>query len=285
MTPRLRADLALVLVTAVWGATFVMVKDALLDLAPFWFLTFRFGLAALLLAPLALYPSSIGSGSAVKAGIMVGSFLFLGYSLQTVGLQYTSASRAGFITGLTVVFVPIGQSLILRTRPKSATTAGVVMAVAGMALLSLGGNDLAAFAVGDLLVLGCALAFTGHILALGRFAPYMSLVRLTFIQVLAAGLLCLPLAVSLEPFSLGGLSVALPAVVFTAALATVGAYYVQARAQRFTSATHTALIFALEPVFAALFAYGFGGERLGGLEVIGCLLILLGILTTQLELD
>jgi drug/metabolite transporter (DMT)-like permease len=209
--------------------------------------------------------------------------LFLGYAQQTIGLQLTSAARAGFITGLAVVFVPLWQALSDRTWPGRATLAGVCLSVTGMALLSIGALDLGPLLMGDALVLGCALAFSGHILALGRFAPRVAPVQLTFVPVLTTAVLSLALASAYETFPSIGLAQALPAVIFTATFATVGAFYVQTRAQRFTSPTHTALIFALEPVFAALFATMLGGERLSVPELLGCALILTGMLTAQLE--
>jgi drug/metabolite transporter (DMT)-like permease len=273
---RLTADIALVIVTAVWGATFFMIKDALQTVPPFWFVTLRFGLAGALLAPFAMRGGSLRADGNV--GIAVGLLLFLGYALQTLGLQFTSASRAGFITGLAVVFVPCAEALVFRSRPTRGTLVGVGLSVAGMALLVFGARDPGQVALGDVLVLGCALAFSAHILAIGRAAQRANLLRLTFIQVLTVGALSLGLAAALERFPSTEVIAAVPAVGFTAVFATVGAYYVQARAQRFTSPTHTALIFALEPVFAAAFAFALAGERLTQLETTGCALIVLGMI-------
>jgi drug/metabolite transporter (DMT)-like permease len=278
---RLKADLALVAVTAVWGATFFMIKDALLSVTPFWFMVMRFSLAALLLAP--FLRGGPWQRADIWAGIIVGVLLFLGYALQTIGLQLTGAARAGFITGLAVLFVPLAQALSDRAWPGRATLAGVCASLTGLALLSLGALDAGLMLVGDALVLGCAVAFSGHILALGRFAPRVAPVQLTFVPLLTTAALSLALASNYETSPSIGFVDALPAVIFTATFATVGAFYVQTRAQRFTSPTHTALIFALEPVFAALFATMLGGERLSVPELLGCGLILAGMLAMQLE--
>ena len=272
---RLTADLALVVVTAVWGATFFMIKDALHAVPPFWFVALRFTLAGALLAPFAARGSLRADA---RAGVAVGLLLFLGYALQTLGLQFTSASRAGFITGLAVVFVPCAEALFFRSRPSRQTLSGVALSIVGMALLAFGASDPGQVALGDVLVLGCALAFSAHILAISRAAQRADPLRLTFIQVLTVGALSLALAGALERFPSAEMIAALPAIGFTAVFATVGAYYVQARAQRFTSPTHTALIFALEPVFAAAFAFALAGERLTQLETAGCALIVLGML-------
>jgi len=280
---RLTADLALVTVTAVWGATFFMIKDALVLVTPFWFMALRFSLAALLLGPFALARPGRFSISSARWGLEVGVVLFLGYALQTVGLQFTSASRSGFITGLAVVFVPLGAAVLYRHRPPAATLAGVSLSVLGMALLSFGAGESLSIASGDVLTLGCALAFTAQILAVGRYAPRVDPIQLTFTQVLVTAVLSLGMAAALEIFPARHIGAVAPAVGFTALFATVGAYYVQVRAQRFTTPTHTALIFALEPVFAAIFATTLGGERLAAHELAGCALILAGMLAAQLD--
>jgi drug/metabolite transporter (DMT)-like permease len=280
---RLTADLALIAVTAVWGATFFMIKDALLVVPPFWFVSLRFTMAALLLWPFLLRARDPQSRIQIRYGISVGLLLFLGYALQTGGLQFTSASRGGFITGLTVVFVPVAQALLHRALPSGPIMMGVGLSVLGMALLSFGALDIASLALGDLLVLGCALAFTAHILAIGHYASRVNPLGLTFVQIVTVAALSLVLALGVESSPGTGLVAALPAVFFTAAFATVAAFYVQARAQRFTSPTHTALIFALEPVFAVIFAYLLANERLTTQEALGCGLILAGMLTAQAD--
>src|SRR4051794_10724925 len=136
-----------------------MIKDALLVVPPFWFVSLRFITAALLLWPFTLRARDPLRRIQVRYGISVGVLLFLGYALQTVGLQFTSASRGGFITGLTVVFVPVAQALLHRALPSRPIMIGVGLSVVGMALLSFGASDMASFALGDLLVLGCAFAF------------------------------------------------------------------------------------------------------------------------------
>ena len=145
----------------------MLFRSALALVGPFWFLTLRFGLAALLLTPFARRPETAQAGS---AGFVIGLLLFLGYALQTLGLQHTSASRAGFLTGLTVVFVPVGVALLHQRRPSRPLGAGIMLAVGGTALLSGSSQAGASSLLGDLLVLGCALAFTSHILILGRVA-------------------------------------------------------------------------------------------------------------------
>lgn len=281
MSARLQADLALVLVAAIWGGTFVMVKDALREIGPLWFLSLRFAIA---LIGVSLMLASRWRALSVRgtiAGLVAGGFLYAGYALQTIGLGQTTASRAGFITGLSVVLVPVGAAALFRARPGAWSLLGVVLACGGLGLLSLNPEDLWTISWGDLLVLGCAFGFAGHILLLSRVAGRFDPVVLTFAQIGMATVLSASIAFAMEPVTSAGLFHALPAAAFTALFATVGAFYVQTRAQRFTTATHTALIFSLEPVFAALTAFLLGGERLGWREILGCALILAGMLAAQ----
>ena len=277
---RVWADLSLLLVTAVWGATFVMVKDAVASTGPLTFVALRFVLAAAVLAPVVAGSRIRPSGQLVVGGAAVGFLLFAGYALQTAGLQFTSASKAGFITGLSVVIVPLLLASVLGRPPARATTGGVALATTGLALLSLGAE--LSFAPGALLVLGCALAFALHILAVGHFAPTVPALGLTFGQIAAAAVYTTVGALIFERPTPGELWAVLPAAAFTGLFATIAAFYLQTQAQRFTTPTHTALIFSMEPVFAALFAFLLAGERLGARELTGCGLILGGMLVAQL---
>lgn len=280
VSARLRADLSLLLVSAIWGGTFVMVKDALQDVGPLTFLALRFSLAALLLATLVARRRRPASAALVRAGFLTGCLLFAGYALQTMGLQFTTAGKAGFITGLSVAIVPVLSALWLQRPPARLAALGIGLAVSGLALLSLG--DPEAVVVGDLLVLGCAVAFALHILVVERFAPRFHPLPFTAAQVVAAALLTTLGALATESPTPAQLLAALPAAAFTGLFATVAAFYIQTHAQRFTTAIHTALIFSAEPVFAVLFASLLAGEQLTPRAVAGCLLILAGMLLAQL---
>ncbi len=289
---QLRADLALLAVAGVWGATFVMVKDALAFAGPFAFIALRFSLATLLLTPATLMgggrPAGWSRGTLV-AGALVGVALFSGYAFQTVGLQFTTPARAAFITGLCVVLVPLLSSLVLRRPVPRCVWGGVALAAGGLALLSLGPDLLAggpllseATALGDLIVLACALAFAVHIVLVGHFAPRHGTLSLTLTQIAVAALLGVLFAGLLEQPSIPQLWLILPAAAFTGAFATVVAFTIQVRAQRFTTPTHTALIFSMEPVFGAVFAYLLIGEVLSPVGIGGCLMILAGMVAAQL---
>jgi drug/metabolite transporter (DMT)-like permease len=197
-----------------------------------------------------------------------------------VGLQYTTAAKSGFITGLSVVIVPFAALLVLRQRPGRGAMAGVLLATAGLALLTLRGDLTLAY--GDLITLGCAFAFALQIVFVGRFAPRSAAVNLTAAQLVTVAVASAACALIAERPTLHLPAEVWAAVAFLALAGTAFALIVQSVAQRFTSATHTALIFTAEPVFALLFAVLLAGERLGERELLGCALMLAGMLVAEL---
>lgn len=288
LSPRpkqLIADLFLLVATAIWGATFVMVKEAVASYPVFAFLSIRFALALLVLLPALVWRRKRAGrprwrGHEWRAGALVGLALFAGYGFQTFGLQFTTPAKAGFITGLSVVMVPLFSATILRQAPDRAAIAGVVMATLGLGLLTWQGE--LSVMVGDILVLACAVSFAMHIIALGAFAPRMDALNLLAVQIGIVMALSLSVSLLTEwPWP------ALPAEVlgaaaFTGVAATTVAFGIQTVAQRFTSPTHTALIFAMEPVWAGLFSFWLIGERLGPRSLAGAGLILAGMLAAEL---
>lgn len=288
-----RADLALLLVAAIWGTTFIMVKDAVARYPIFAFLAIRFTLATVALLPLLRWPQlarRLGCPPSdnpashplnpLTAGTLLGVLLFASYAFQTSGLQYTTPAKAAFITGLSVVIVPLLAALLWRRMPQPAALAGVMLATGGLALLSL--NADLSMSRGDLLVLGCAVCVALHILTTGIFAPRADPMRLTVIQLLTVAALSGLFALLWErPLAFPSAAVWFAAA-FTGLLASSLAFGVQTVAQRFTSATHTALIFVMEPVFAALSSYALGRETLTTRSWLGCGLILAGMLVAEL---
>lgn len=282
-TRQIQADLWLALVAMMWGATFVVVKNELAYIGPLAFIVLRFTVAFLAMSLIAWRPLARINRAQLAAGILIGIFLFGGYALQTIGLRYTSASKAAFITGLCVALAPLLARLLLGQTPSLLAVAGVVLATTGLALLSMVG-DLN-LALGDLLVLGCAASFALHIVAISHFAPKMDTTTLATVQIGVVPIAAAVAMTFLEPFpttiSPGTLGVAALMGIF----ATAFAFTIQTRAQAFTTPTHTALVLSLEPVFGALFAYLIGGERLGGREILGCALILAGMLVAEIKRD
>jgi drug/metabolite transporter (DMT)-like permease len=272
------AVLALVAVTAVWGVTFVQVKDAV-DVYPlFAFLALRFAIASLTLAgPAVRRLGSLGRRGAA-AGIFAGGLLGAGYALQTAGLQRTTVSSTGFITGMYVVLTPLILLVLFRVRVARAAWAGVAVATVGLALLS--GVHRGSVA-GDLLVLAGAAVYSLQIVLMERFAPRYDAVAFTCVEMLTAfaGLLGIAVVVDSVPAPHGW--TVWGALVVTGVFASALGYLVQTWAQRRTSATQTALVFTLEPVWTAFFGVTLAGDRLGATAWLGCVAIMAGILIAE----
>jgi drug/metabolite transporter (DMT)-like permease len=287
-----QADLGLVLAAFFFGTTFVVVQDAVARVEPLPFLTLRFLIATLVLGVVArTRPASPGE---LRDGVAAGAALTVGYGLQTVGLQYTSAATSAFLTYMLVVFVPVIALVVLRRRPHPATLVGIVLALAGLLLLTQGGNDDAAatgLGRGELLTLGCAVGFAAHLVIIGEIAGRHDPVRVTTVQLATVSATCLVASVgggavslvdghgvgSLQGFDAGVLA----AAGFTGLFATALAFLLMVWAQRVVSAAHAALIFLLEPVFAAALGW-LTGERLTAIAMAGGGLILIAVLVAEL---
>jgi drug/metabolite transporter (DMT)-like permease len=278
---QIRADLALVAVAFVWGVTFVVVQDALADISPHYFNAIRFSLACAFLAIFYWRRLRGISRSTLFTGMFIGLFLFAGYAFQTVGLQYTSASNSGFITSMSVVLVPIMTAIILRRVPTLYAIIGTCCATLGLALLSLS-QGLSQINFGDLLTFLCAIGFALHIIMVGKYAPQHDSALLTITQIGTVAVASLVFGVFTEAPPQTFTSSVWIALLTTAIFATALAFLIQNTVQKFTSPTHTAIIFTLEPVFAALTAFLFAGELLTRNQLIGCGLILAGMLIAEL---
>lgn len=275
----LLAELLLLAVAAVWGTTFVLVKNALADIGPFYFLALRFLAAFALLW--AMYWRRVRASwrRALRPALFIGLLLFAGYALQTVGLMYTTAANSGFITGLNVALVPLLAAALYRQRPDGGTVLGAGVATLGLALLSLSAEWRINY--GDVLTLGCAVAFALQIVGVGRYAPRQDAVVLAVLQVGVVGVVSAAAAVALEPAPLFSPPVWW-ALAVTTVFATALAFVVQNTMQCFTTAARTALIFASEPVFAGATAFVVLGEVLSGRQLLGCALILAGMVMSEL---
>jgi drug/metabolite transporter (DMT)-like permease len=269
--------LALLLVTAVWGLTFVQVKDAVAVYPLFLFLAVRFLIACGVLAPFSLPRLRALDRRALVGGMAIGCFLASGYAFQTVGLERTTVSSAGFITGLYVPLTPLCALVLFRLRPGRGAWVGAGIATAGLALLS--GVNVGSVS-GDVLLVLCALVFALEIVFMERYAPGADALAFTFVQMAVCLVSLGAIALVHDPLSVPHGWTVWSALVVTGVVASAIAFLIQTWAQRTTSATRTALIFALEPVFAGLFGY-LHGDRLGWLGWSGCALILLGIVVAE----
>ena len=282
-----KADLALALIALVWGATFVVVKGALTEISTFYFLGLRFTLGSLCMLPI-LVPvfrqeqrSTIWRG--LRGGFLTGIVLWLGYTLQTFGLQYTTAGKSGFITSLYIVLVPTISAGLYRRWPRVRELVGVAITAVGMMLLTLPSLDRHfQFNFGDLLTLGCAVSFAFHMLVLGYFSQRERFEAVALGQIACVALLSFA-GLPWDPPRAHWSGSLVFAIVLTGVFATALAFIVQTWAQQYTSATRAALFFTLEPVFALVTAVLIGGEKTTGSASVGCGLILLGILAVELK--
>ncbi len=283
---RWRADGALALVALVWGATFVVVKQAITQISTVYFLTLRFALASVCMAILFL-PAFRRMGArqfaaGLRSGAGAGCLLWLGYMLQTFGLKYTSAGNSGFLTGLYIVLVPLLSAAFYRRWPSSREAIGLLLAAGGMVLMTLPAAG-SAFLInrGDLLTLGCAVAYAFHLLILGNASKRHPFEAVALGQIACAALLS-AISLSFEPAAAKWSPGVVTSIIVTAVFATALAFALQTWGQKYTTATRTAVIFALEPVFALAVAVVFG-EPLRLFEVGGGALILAGILAVELK--
>jgi drug/metabolite transporter (DMT)-like permease len=272
------ALLVLLAVTAVWGVTFVQVKDAVAVYPLFAFLALRFAIASGTLAiPGAARLRGLGRAG-LGAGVLAGALLGSGYALQTAGLERTTVSSTGFITGMYVVLTPLLALAVLRLRVGRGAWVGVVLATAGLALLAgvHRGSPL-----GDLLVLAGAAVYSLQIVLMERYAPRYDAIAFTLVEMLSAfgGLLAIAVALRDLPFPHGW--TVWSALLVTGIFASALAFLAQTWAQRRTTAARTAVAFSMEPVWAAFFGFTLAGDRLGTTAWLGCAAIMAGIVAAE----
>jgi drug/metabolite transporter (DMT)-like permease len=275
---RLRYDLLLIFVTMIWGGTFLVVKYTVRLSGPFTYLALVYGVGTLTLALIFQQRLRRITRTELLNGLVIGMFLFTGYALQTIGLQFTTVSKAGFITGLNVPLIPVFAFFFLRQRPAFTAIIGIVLSFLGLILISLNNQFSVSLGPGELLILGGAVAFAMHVISISRFAPRVDAINLAITQMALTSLLSfLVVPFAHETF------IALPPVVWIivlcmgigdAALGVLAMNWVQ----QFISSTRASLIYALEPMWAAFFGYMLAGDRLSIVAWIGCACIFLGMI-------
>jgi drug/metabolite transporter (DMT)-like permease len=282
-----RADAALMLLTLVWGSTFVVVKGALQDASAMCFLALRFATAALCLVLLFLhsfrYMTKRELWCGLRGGLLVGVLLWLGFGLQTWGLERTTASNSGFLTGLYIVLVPLFSAAAYRRWPRPAELVGITVAGVGLVFLTAPSvRSHWTFNLGDILTIGCAVAFALHLLTLGYFSQRERFEVVATGQVICAGLFS-AVALIFEPPRITWNAPVVFAILLTGVLATALAFTLQTWAQQYTTATRTALILSLESVVSYATAVLFANEKVTLRSLFGGGLILTGILVVELR--
>ena len=276
-----KADLGLLSVTFFWGTTFIVSKIALTEISLLNYLAIRLTIAAFAMNLIAYRFRKDLNKSTIRDGIIIGIFLFSSYFFQMWGIQYTSASNAGFITGVHVVLVPIFTVWFFKDKPQISSVIGVILAFTGLFLLS--GGSLSKLNIGDFLVFICAITVTFHVIYTGKFVPKHNIYLLTAVQLSTTSILSiiflffstnLLIEITFNIFAV---------LTYLALFGTVFTFLMQTAMQRFTTSTRTALVFSMEPVFAALFAYLIAGEMLTPLGWVGGLLILTGMIIAEIN--
>ena len=285
---RLRADLALGFCALIWGGTFVVVKDALADVSVFVYIAVRFALAAAVMAIFFWRSLRDLNAKAIWPGAQIGFFMFTAYVFQTGGLKYTTPSKAAFITGSSVVIVPLLLAVFGRRRINAWIWSGALSALVGLYFLTVPPEGLGGLNRGDPIVFGCAVMFAVHMIVISRYVQQHSVGALAVIQVATTAILAtigLPIlaATHWEPPRFVWSGTLVFAILITAIGSTAIGFSFQTWAQQYTSPTHTAILISLEPVFAAITSWLLAREHLGGRVLLGAALIFVGILLAELK--
>ncbi len=276
---RRQADLLLLLATAMWGTSFVAVKAALGYATPFAFLTVRFGLATLFLAPGTRF-LPLPRGRELWGGLLLGALVATGFVSVTLGLLVTTPARSAFIVAISSVLAPVIAFALLRRRPGWLAVSALGLAAFGVYLLTA--PESGGLNRGDLVTLICAVCFAGQIVAVTELAPYSEPRRLVWIQIACTALLSGVAMLLLEHPRITWTAQFTGALAWTVVFASTGSFVLQAYAQRHLSSARAALIFCSEPLFAALTSWLVLGERLSLLQWGGGTLILVGMVLADL---
>ncbi len=276
------ADLALFLVALLWGGGFVAVKDAIGSITPFYMIAMRFGVAGLLISIFCWRRFKNVKKQDIKMGIFVGLFLFLGSAVQTIGAQYTTAGKQAFLTGVNVVIVPFFEWILYKDKLDIYSVLASILCLVGIGFLTLKGST--SINIGDFLTLICAVLFAAHITLLGHHAKKVDTIVLSVIQMLTTSVLSLICALIFEPIPKAFPSDIYGSVLYMIFFSTMLAFSIQTIAQRYTPASHASIILCLESVFGSIFAVIFLGDVFTPSMILGCLLILVGIITAETKL-
>jgi drug/metabolite transporter (DMT)-like permease len=277
-----KADLALILVTMFWGASCVLTKIGLSGLEPLTMIAIRFLLAFVLSAAIFWKRIAASGLTTIKYSAILAGILFVVYIFMTYGVKYTSASNAGFLTCLASVFIPIFAFVFLRQKQEKKVIFSICLATLGVALLSF--NAALKFNIGDVFSILCSVAFAVHILVMGTYTKRVDSLALGVLQLGFAGIYSLAAAFIFETPELPQTTQSWVIVLILSIFCTAVGFIVQSVAQKYTTPSHTGLIFTMEPAFAAIFAFMFLGEVLAVRGYIGEVLMIISILIVEVEL-
>lgn len=288
-------EAALLLMTIIWGGTFVIVKESLNDISSMLFITIRFAIASTLLIAFLFVKKIKIERKSLISGIILGSFLFSGFFFQTLGLKLTTATKSGFITGALIVFIPFVQIIVEKKFPSKGAVIGIVLVFLGLLFLSSGGSSIttflselgASFNLGDILTLICAVFFAVHVVYIDVYSPKHNFWVLLTTQLSTVAVLGLIASLIFSSISLEAIHIDLTrylvfGLIYTSILATLMNVGLQTRFQKVVSPTKAGIIYSFEPIFAAIFAFFLLGEKITNFAWVGCALIFLGLIVAEL---
>lgn len=292
---KFKGEGALLLMTVIWGGTFAIIKNALDDASPMVFISLRFTFAALILLPFVKRIFKDTHSEEIKGGLILGVIYFIGFALQTIGLNFTTATKSGFITGTFVIFTPLLQIFIEKRIPSRANIIGIILVLFGLILLSSRGDSLfnifqelgTNFNIGDIFTLLCAVFFALYIVYVDIISKKFDYMPLTFIQISVTGIGGIVSAILLSLFSLENVKFEftgnlISAVLYTSLLATIITTVIQTKYQKVVTPTKAGIILSFEPIFAATIAFFMLGETITVFGFAGCIFIFAGLLVTEL---
>lgn len=273
------ADLALFIVAMLWGGGFVVVKDALNSITPFYMMVMRFSLSFLFMCLIFFKKIKRINKKELIGGFVIGAFLFLGFAFQTIGLKYTTAGKQAFLTAIYVVEVPFLCWIIMKKKPDNYSIIAAFLALIGIAILTIHGN--LSINLGDNLTIICSIFFAAQIIATGFYAENLDPIILTIIQFGVAAIFSYISALIFEPKLKSMDNSAVMAIIYLSLFSTLIAFLIQTVAQKYTSSTHAAIILSLESFFGCFFSVIFLGEKLTFKLILGCIFIFISIITAE----
>ncbi|GAB4134457.1 MAG: DMT family transporter [Ignavibacteriales bacterium] len=289
------AESILLMITVLWGATFTIVKQSLRDASPIFFITLRFSVAFILLIPFLFKKRNLFNLSSAKAGAILGLLLFFSFAAQTIGLKFTTATKSGFLTGTLVVLIPVFQLLIEKKKPSAWAIFGVILVFIGIIFLSSGGNSIFTFLsdlgknfnYGDFLTLICAILFAVHVVYLDIFSRRENIFVLFSLQIGVTAFFGFLFSIffnliNFETISFNLSRNLLLGILYTSIFATIITTALQTKYQQYVSPTNAGLIYSFEPIFAAVIAFFALNEKITNFGLIGCVLIFLGLISSEL---
>ncbi len=295
MVKKYLSEGSLLFITIIWGATFVIIKGALSEITPMLFIAVRFTLAAVLLFPFFFRSVLNSSKETIKDGLILGVIYFLGFATQTIGLQYTTATKSAFITGTFVLFTPIFQLIFEKKIPGKGNLIGILFVILGLIFLSSKGENAldvfseigSGFNIGDFFTLICAVFFAMYLVYLDISSKKHDYKPLVFIQISLTGLLGIISALFVSATGLQAEKLIINsslifAIIYTSVFATIIASTIQTKFQKVVTPTKAGIILSFEPIFSAIFAFFILTEKISNFAALGCALIFLGLLVAEI---